>query len=117
MKIEMLQQPMNATIECIKMLVNNKQVKISEHGYDELVRHQIPVLDVLASVEGAQVIENYPDFGKGPTVLVLQSDKEGNPIHVVWGIPKGHSQSAVIVTAYRPDPHRWSKDFLRRNNE
>jgi hypothetical protein len=35
-------------------------------------------------------------------------------VHAVWGIPKGATGPAVLVTAYRPDPSRWSEDFMRR---
>ena len=42
------------------------------------------------------------------------SVKTARPIHVVWGIPWGQISPAVLVTAYRPDPARWTEDFLRR---
>lgn len=58
--------------------------------------------DVLATVAEGTVVEDYPDYGKGSCVLVLQQDRRGEPMHVVWGIPKGASSPAVLVTAYRP---------------
>jgi len=47
-------------------------------------------------------------------VLVLQRDRSGLPIHVMWGVPKINGTPAVLVTAYRPMPERWSPDFTKR---
>lgn len=98
----------------ILRLVQSGDVKISDHGYDELAADNIFVRDVMATVADAVVVEDYPNYPKGPSVLLLQKDRAGNAIHVVWGIPKGASSPAVLVTAYRPDLERWEKDFVRR---
>ena len=70
--------------------------------------------EVLGGIVDAALVEEYPDYPKGPCVLVLQKDKTGLPIHVVWGIPKGHDKPAVLITAYRPDPERWDESFMKR---
>src|SRR4030067_3144333 len=105
---------MNEIFNRIVQLINRREIRISAHGYDEIIVDNIFVRDILTSAPDAYVIEDYPDFPKGPCVLVLQKDGEGNPLHVLWGIPRGRSTPAVLITAYRPDPYLWHDDFMRR---
>ena len=98
----------------IELAVNLGEVWISDHGYDEMIEDGIYASDLMAGVAGGMVIEDYPKYPKGPCVLVLQRDSREEPIHVVWGIPKGQASPAVVVTAYRPDPECWTDDFMRR---
>ena len=105
---------MSAILEAIQQLVAAGELRISEHGYDELAEDAILVRDILSGIKRATVVEEYPSYAKGPAVLVLQFDSNERPIHVVWGIPKGFSSPAVLVTAYRPDPERWNEDFTER---
>jgi hypothetical protein len=81
---------------------------------DEMAEDGILAGEAIDGVTEALVVEDYPEYAKGPWTLVLQRDRSGRPIHVVWGIPRGQSFPAVLNTAYRPDPALWTNDFLRR---
>ena len=98
----------------ILQLVELGDVRVSDHGYDELAADGLSARECIATVRDGTVIEDYPDYAKGPCVLLLQADGQGSPIHVLWGVPKGRSSPAVVVTAYRPDQKRWEADLLRR---
>ncbi len=104
---------MSETLKRIRELVGRREVYVSDHGYDESSNDGIFIQDILAGILDAIVIEDYPDYYKGPSVLVLQRDEQG-AVHVVWGISKNTTSPAVLITAYRPDPDRWSEDYLRR---
>ncbi|MGE0384154.1 MAG: DUF4258 domain-containing protein [Gammaproteobacteria bacterium] len=105
---------MSDTHRRILELLLASDVRVSEHGYDELADDAIAVQAVLDGAPLSRVIEDYPGYPKGPSVLVLQFDEAMRPIHVVWGIPRGFDRPAVLVTAYRPDPARWNHEFTER---
>ena len=105
---------MSETLHLVKRLVEGKDIQISAHGYDELAADGILVHDVMAGAIDGVLIEDYPDYHKGPCALVLQRNGDDRPIHVLWGIPKNATSPAVLITAYRPDPGKWCDDFQRR---
>jgi hypothetical protein len=105
---------LSKTLGNAKALIRKREVRISDHGYDELSSDNLLAREIIEGASEAVVVEDYPDYPKGPCVLVLQKDRAKQPIHVVWGIPKGHRGPAVLITAYRPDREIWEDDFLRR---
>lgn len=105
---------MSSTLDQIRELIRNGSVRISEHGYDELAADGILAREAIRGISSAILVEDYPSYPKGACVLVRETDNDGRHIHVVWGIPKGKTEPAVLVTAYRPDPDLWENDFLKR---
>jgi hypothetical protein len=93
-------------LERIKTLVAHGDASVSLHGFRELAADDIVYDEIAASIPDAVEVEEYVDFEKGPCGLVLQMDAKGNPVHCLWGIAKGSSRPAVLITAYRPDPSR-----------
>lgn len=105
---------MSEFFNTVRHLIRTGSVRISEHGYDELSEDELTVKELLDGIEQAQIVEEYPDYPKGSCILLLQKDKQGSPVHVLWGIPKGHDKPVVLVTAYRPNPKLWDHNFLNR---
>jgi hypothetical protein len=105
---------MSETFDRVRSLIKLGAVRVSDHGYDELAADGIFAREVISGVDIGEVVEDYPQYPKGPCVLVLQMDGEKKPIHVLWGIPKSLAAPAVLVTAYRPDPKQWQDNFTRR---
>jgi hypothetical protein len=82
---------MSETLAAVQALVARGEVRISDHGYDELADDGIFAGDVLTGLAAAVVVEDYPDDPRGRSVLVLQRGPDGRPIHVVWAIAAGSS--------------------------
>ena len=101
-------------LQTVQSLIGQGKLRISLHGYRELAADDILVGDVIDGASLATAVEAYPDAVRGPSVLVLQRDRHGEPLHILWGMPKGLEAIAVLITAYRPDPARWSPDFKTR---
>jgi len=54
----------------IRQLIQEGQIRVSLHGYDELAADDILVKEVIDGIIDAVVVEDYPDYPKGPGVLV-----------------------------------------------
>ena len=105
---------MSGTFEKIIELVQRGEIVVSAHGRENLRERGLTVATLVRTLSRGEVVEDYPEYYAGPSVLVLQRGSDDVQIHALWGIEKGTSGPAVLITAYRPDPVRWSADFRRR---
>jgi hypothetical protein len=105
---------MSETLRRVQALVFGGDYRVSDHGFDELEEDAILPSDAIEGIVAAIAVEDYPDRVRGPSVLALQHDRDGNALHVLWAIPAGERRPAVLVTAYRPDPAIWDANFRQR---
>lgn len=105
---------MSALLARIRELAAAGEVRVSAHGLEELDSDGLSFTEVLETLQSAVCVEEYQDYHKGPCVLVLQIMPDGSLVHVLWGLAANAPDIATLVTAYRPDPERWSPDLLKR---
>lgn len=103
------------TLQRIVQPVGDKKLRVSAHALERLLGYRLLIEPLLDGISDAVLVEDYPDYFKGPAVLVLQFDEDGEPIHLVWGMPAGAQEPVVLVTVHRPDPDRWTENYSRRN--
>lgn len=108
---------MSPTLNKVRENVDAGRVRVSEHAFQELHDDTIDLQDIVSGLATATTVEDYPDYWKGPSVLCLQRDAENKLIHVLWGLSKQAPEIAIIITAYKPDPERWSDNFMTRKRK
>ncbi|PXF60986.1 MAG: hypothetical protein C4B59_06450 [Candidatus Methanogaster sp.] len=101
-------------LENLKKSISRSRYNISLHAKNEmsLKEDDISEKELIESILGGEVIENYTDDKPFPSCLVFGRTDEGRPIHVVCAYSK-EDDVAIIITTYEPDVIRWI-DYRRR---
>ena len=104
---------MPSLLEQVQALVAAGRWIPSGHGGLRRDQRGMDNADLVHGLANAVVVEEYPPDDIGPSLLLLQYDREGTPLHVVWGIRTDRDDLAWVITAYRPDD-RWDTDLTTR---
>jgi hypothetical protein len=59
---------MSETLRRVQKLISSGEYRVSRHGFRELAADDIVVEDVLAGIDTAVVVEDYPDSRKEPSL-------------------------------------------------
>ena len=62
---------MSEFIEKLRAFIVEGDVRISEHGYDELADDGLTARQVLIGIQEAVIVEEYLNYPKGPCALLL----------------------------------------------
>lgn len=102
-----------AFIETIRAAAR-KRILYLPHAIEQMSApdEMITIQEVQATIFDGEIIEDYPEDVRGHSCLMLgYSSEHQRPIHVVCS-PK--DEYLAIITAYLPDPDKWSSDFRKR---
>jgi hypothetical protein len=100
-------------IEELVQAIHADRVRITDHADEEARADRLPLDEVLSSIPGGEIIENYPDDKPFPSCLIFGTTFHGDPVHSVWAYNL-ENRWAVLITVYRPDPQRWENWRTRR---
>jgi hypothetical protein len=65
---------MSETLRRVQTLVLSGDVRVSDHGYEELCKDAILIEDAVVGITTAVVVEAYPDRFRGPSGSNLTLD-------------------------------------------
>lgn len=82
---------------------------VSRHAAARMLRRAIRTYEIEEAMDGAEVVEEYPDDKYGPSLLLLGFTRDGRPLHVQ--IARSRMR---IVTVYEPDSREWMDWRIRR---
>ena len=106
---------MPTLLEQIQALVAAGHWDASEHGKFRRATRGFSEDDLIGGIMDAVAVEEYPADEIGPSLLSLQHDAAGQPLHLVWGIKESDADMAWVVTAYYPED-RWESDLMTRRS-
>lgn len=84
----------------------------SGHAVRRMFERGLSKDDVLGIIRSGEVIADYPDDSPYPSCLLLGLVR-GRPVHIVLAHDR-ETDTAVVVTAYEPDPGLWNDGFRTR---
>lgn len=100
-------------IEEIKRQVRNNQYVYSHHAEIERKAEALTFAQVEEALLNGQVLEQYPDTGRGESCLVVGFTGK-KPVHAVCG---WRGEKVVLITVYIPRPPKFIDPWTRGGKE
>jgi len=88
----------------IQAQARSESIRITLHAHQRMVEQDVSLADLLEALDGAQIIESYPEHRRGPCCLVLGQTAEHRPLHIVC--TTSHPV-LIVITVYEPRPPKW----------
>ena len=106
---------MGADLERIREAFCRRTYLFTTTGFPKMLKLGLTAQDLEDAICGdaPEIIEDYPDDGRGPACLVLGWADLARPLHIVIGYGDPDVETDVI-TVYEPDRSEWHNSRVRR---
>lgn len=84
----------------------------SRHARNERSNDNLTLQEVEGAILSGQVLEQYPDTGRGESCLIVGSSGQ-IAIHVVCGWSGPEKAEVVLITVYKPGPPKFTDPWTR----
>jgi len=108
--MDKLQSDHEAIKNRIREQVVKRQISFTLHAQQEMTNDKVKVAELLGMLQECTMIEDYPDYRRGPCCLVGGLTSAGRYLHAVCSttLPE-----LVIITVYEPKRPKWETPFQR----
>ena len=89
----------------------DENIEVTDHILRRLQTRKIKYSELKEAICNGEIIEDYPDDYPFPSCLILGKTIRERWLHVVVGLS---DRKLWFITAYEPDPEKWSEDFRER---
>ena len=101
------------SIEHFQRLNKPDTMVLTQHSRKRFAERGISIDDIVFVFKTGEIIEQYPDDTPFPSCLILGYSGE-RALHIVASIDEA---LIYIITAYAPDPEKWTADLKTRKDE
>ena len=98
-------------LDSYRKLCHDETIVMTRHARQRLLERNISLDDVEQAIRTGKIIEEYPNDTPFPSCLILGDSANCEPVHIVASTD---NEFLYIITAYYPDPQKWSEDFSVR---
>lgn len=90
-------------------------VFITAHAAERFRLRNIKAKDIRTAVATGEIIEQYPCDYPYPSCLILGVTKDNR--YIIHVVMSDEGSASRIITAYFPDPAKWSNDYKTRKED
>lgn len=94
----------------LRNLYKNDMVFLTSNCSLRLEQRGITEDDIESALNSGTIIEQYPEDYPWLSCLIL-GYSDNRPLHICMG---SNGEAAKLITAYWPNPEKWSADFMQR---